>query len=138
MWKEIVMSVLLVGLLSSFNYDKSKVREGYYFSTHGHASTLYKIGDNKIEWYSDNVIKLWGCGKYTINEVDSVIKISYDEIWRSAQPNQRAEFEVSLKIKWDKAKNIFELSEYEYREKTDAIEDLKKRVKASSKIKVGR
>jgi hypothetical protein len=64
------------------------------------------------------------------------MKITYDEIWESRKPNQKTEFTSSLKVKWNEAEGVFELSDYGYREKSEAIKNLIKRVKSSCKIKV--
>lgn len=138
MLKRVVLGIFLLGILSSLNDDKSKVKEGCYFSTHGHASTLFKIEGDKIEWYSDNVMKAWGRGKYTLSEADSIIKITYDEIWESKHPNQKIDFTGVLKVKWNEMEGMFELSDYTHREKSEAIKDLMKRVKSSCKVKATR
>lgn len=136
MRKRVVLGIFLVGILFSFTNNKPKVKEGYYFWTLRNASTLFKIKGRKIECYSDNVMKAWRRGKYTLNEADSIMKITYDEIWESRKPNQKTEFTSSLKVKWNEAEGVFELSDYGYREKSEAIKNLIKRVKSSCKIKV--
>lgn len=135
MLKRVLLGILLIGILSSLNDDKSKMKEGCYFSTHGHASTLFKIEGDKIEWYSDNVMKAWGRGKYTLSEADSMMKITYDEIWKSKHPNQRIEFTDTLKVKWNEKDGLFELTDYAHKEKSEAIKGLMKRVKSSCKVK---
>ncbi len=137
MQQGLIIVVILTGLFS-FSEKKVRMREGYYFSSHGHANGLLKIKSNKIEYYADNIAKSWGYGKYELNEVDSVIKVSYERIWKSKREDSHFTFEKVYKIRWNKERDAFELSEYEYRKKTDAIENLKKRVKASSEIKVDR
>lgn len=135
MLKRLVLGIFLLGVLSSLNDDKSKMKEGSYFSTHGHASTIFKIEGDEIEWYSDNVMKAWGRGKYTLMEADSTIEITYDEIWKSKHPDQKIEFTGTLKVKWNETEGRFELSDYAYREKSEAIKDLMKRVKLSCNVK---
>ncbi|SRR5690606_4071216 len=135
MLNRVVLGILLIGILSSSNDDKSKMKQGCYFSTHGHASTLFKIEGDRIEWYSDNVMKAWGHGQYALSEADSIIKITYDEIWKSKDPNQKIEFADTLKVKWNEKEGLFELTDYAHREKSEAIKSLMKRVKSSCKVK---
>lgn len=135
MCQSIVLGIILSGILSSLNDEKSKVKEGCYFSTHGHVSTLFKIEGDKVEWYRDNEMKVWGCGRYTLSESDSIIKITYDEIWESKHPNQKVEFAYALKVKWNEMEGMFELSDYVHRQKSEAIKELMKRVKSSCKFK---
>lgn len=135
MAKRVVLGILLIGILSSLNHDTSKVKQGCYFSTHGHASTLFRIDGDKIEWYSDNVMKAWGRGTYELHEADSTMKITFNEIWKSEHPNQKIEFTNILKVKWNEAEGMFELSDYAHREKSEAINDLMKRVKSSCNVR---
>jgi hypothetical protein len=130
--------VLLVGviftMLLSFN-EENLVREGYYYASHGRATGLIKIKGNKIQYFADNVVKSWGYGTYEVDRVDSLIKVSYIKIWKSKQENLNLTFERTYKLKWNKGIGAFELQEYEYREKSEAIKDLMKRVKSSCKVK---
>ncbi len=72
----ILTTLLLAGIFTSFDTFETKLKDGYYTSSHGHVTVLYKIDGYNIEWYRDNVIKSWGQGKFEIIQTDSVMKIS--------------------------------------------------------------
>jgi hypothetical protein len=134
----IIRTMLLTGLLFSFDTVDEKLKSGYYLSTHGHATTVFQIKGTSIEWYNQNAIRDWGQGKYKINKEDSVIEITFEQLWTSQEKKRDEEFESKLKIKWDNTDNVFVLRDYEFRENSDWIKNLKKNVKSSCKIGVKR
>lgn len=138
MWTKIAICSLIMVTMSSYKKDKPELREGYYYSTHGHATTLYKVEKNKIEWYSDSAIKTYGCGQYKINIKDSLIEVTYDKMRKSRKPNQEVGFEDNLEIEWNSAESKFELSQYEYREESESIKNLIKRVKSLSNVEISK
>ena len=135
----ILTTLLLAGLFISFDTVETKLKDGYYTSSHGHATVLYKIDGDNVEWYLDNVIKSWGQGKYEIEQMDSVMRISLTRLKTSRQGEfENKDFDYSIEITWDSGENLFKLKDYRYTDNFDMIDDLKRRVKSSCKIRVER
>ena len=135
-----ILTILLIaGLFFSFNIVDPKLKDGYYLSSHGHATILYEIDGEKIEWYLDNVTKSWGQGKYEIVQTDSVIIINLAKLMTSkrSQPGNK-DFDYSIKISWDNVEKVFRLKDYRSTDNFDMVDDLKKRVKSSCYIRVER
>src|SRR5690606_41670229 len=95
------IGILLITWLSSFNTETRRVKDGYYSTSHGHASVLFKIRRNKIEWYRDNVFKAWGSGTYEINIRDSVMIVSLNKVWISDGQATVETLDVILKREWE-------------------------------------
>jgi len=134
---KILTTLLFTTLLFSFDTVDKKLKDGYYISSHGHATVLYKIDGNKIECYLDNVLKSWGQGKYEIVPTDSVANISLAKLKTSRQGQlDDKDFDYQIEITWDDNENIFKLKNCRYTDNFDMINDLKKRVKSSCKIRV--
>lgn len=134
---KILTTLLFSTLLISADTVDNKLKDGYYISSHGHATVLYKIDENNIELYLDNVVKSWGQGKYEIDQPDSVANINLDKLKTSRQGQfNDKDFDYPIEITWDREENIFKLKNYRYTDNFDMINDLKKRVKSSCKIRV--
>lgn len=127
------IGILLITWLSSFNTETRRVKDGYYSTSHGHASVLFKIRRNKIEWYRDNVFKAWGSGTYEINIRDSVMIVSLNKVWISDRQDTVETFDSILKLEWDETESIFMLHGFHHREDDNGIIE---RVRKSCKIKV--
>jgi hypothetical protein len=135
----ILTTLLFAGLFISLNTIETKLKDGYYTSSHGHATVLYKIEGDNIEWYRDNVIKSWGQGKYEIIQTDSVMKISLSKLKTSRQGEfEGTDFDYSIDISWDNEEKLFKIKGYRFTDNFAIIDDLKKRVKSSCKIRVER
>jgi hypothetical protein len=135
----ILTTLLLAGLFISFDAVETKLKDGYYMSSHGHATVLYKIDGDNVEWYRDNVIKSWGQGKYEIIQTDSVMKISLSKLKTSRQGEfETTDFDYSIDISWDNEEKLFKIKGYRFTDDFDMIDDLKKRVKSTCKIRVER
>jgi hypothetical protein len=135
----ILTTLLLAGLFISFDTVETNLKDGYYTSSHGHATVLYKIDGDNVEWYLDNVIKSWGQGKYKIVQTDSVIKITLTQLKTSRQSEYKAkDFDYPVDIVWDSNENLFKLKDYEYTDNQGMVDNLKKKVKSSCKIVVER
>jgi hypothetical protein len=135
----ILTTLLLAGLSISFVTIETKLKDGYYTSSHGHATVLYKIDGDNVEWYLDNVIKSWGQGKYEIRQTDSVMRISLTRLKTSRQGEfENKDFDYSIEVTWDSVENLLKLKDFRYNDNFDMIDDLKRRVKSSCKIRVER
>jgi hypothetical protein len=135
----ILTTLLLAGLFVSFDTFDTKLKDGYYTSSHGHATVLYKIDGDNVEWYLDNVIKSWGHGKYKIIQTDSVMRISLTKLKTSRQGKfENRDFEYSIEISWDRSESLLKLKDYEYTDNLDMVDNLKRRVKSSCKFRVER
>jgi hypothetical protein len=136
---KILTTLLIAGLFISVDTIDTKFKDGYYTSSHGHATVLYKIHGDNVEWYMDNVLKSWGRGKYQIMQADSVVRISLTRLKTSRQGEfENKDFDYSIDITWDSGENLFKLKDYRYTDNFEMIDDLKKRVKSSCKIRVER
>jgi hypothetical protein len=132
-------TLLFTTLLISFNTVEPKLKDGYYTSSHGHSTVLFRIDGNNVEWYLDHVIKSWGHGKYQIAQTDSVIKVSLTKLKTSGRGEFKEEdFDFSIGITWDSEENLFKLKDYQYIEDLDRVDNLKRRVKSSCTITVER
>ena len=135
----ILTTLLLTVLFSSFDTVDAKLKDGYYISSHGHVTLLYGINGDKIEWQLDNAIKSWGEGKYEILQADSVMRISLKRFMASQKGEfGNEEFDYPIEITWDRKERLFRLKDYRYTENFDMINDVKRRVKSSCKIRVER
>jgi hypothetical protein len=135
----ILTTLLLAGLSISFVTIETKLKDGYYTSSHGHATVLYKIDGDNVEWYLDNVIKSWGQGKYEIKQTDSVMRISLTRLKTSRHGEfENKDFDYSIEVTWDSVENLLKLKDFRYNDNFDMIDDLKRRVKSSCKIRVER
>jgi hypothetical protein len=136
---KILTTLLFATLLISFDTVDKKFKDGYYTSSNGHATVLYKIDGNNIEWYLDNVLKSWGQGKYEILQTDSAARITLRKIKTSRQGQfDYKDFDYLIEIIWDDNENVFKLKDYSHTDNFDMINDLKKRVKSSCEIQVER
>ena len=136
---KILTTLLFAGLFISFDTVEKKLKDGYYTSSLGHATILYKIEGDNIEWYLDNVIKSWGQGKYELMQTDSSVKITLTKLKTSRQVEyEDRDFDFNIGIKWDSSENLFKLKDYRYTDNFRMINNLKKRVKSSCKIRVKR
>jgi hypothetical protein len=135
----LLTTLFLAGLFISFETVDTKLKDGYYTSSHGHATVLYKIDGDNVEWYLDNVIKSWGRGKYEIKQTDSVARISLTRL-KTSRPGEfeNSDFDYSIEITWDNNENLFKLKDYKFTDNFNMVDDLKKRVKSSCKIRVER
>jgi hypothetical protein len=135
----ILTALLFTTLLISFNTVGTKLKNGYYTSSHGHSTVLFRIDGNNVEWYLDNVIKSWGQGKYQIAQTDSVIKVSLTKLKTSGRREFKDEdFDFTIVITWDSDENLFKLKDYQYVDDLDKIDNLKRRVKSSCTVVVER
>ena len=135
----ILTTLLLAGLFISFDTVDTKLKDGYYVSSHGHSTILYKIDGDKIEWYRDNEAKSWGLGKYKIVLTDSAIIVSLDKL-KTSRPGhfEKKDFDYSIDISWDNDESQFIIKGYRHTGNFDMIDNLKERVKSSCKIRVER
>ena len=135
----ILTTLLLAGLFISFDTVETKLKDGYYMSSQGHVTVLYKIDGDNIAWYRDNAIKSWGQGKYEIIRTDSVMKISLRKLKTSRQSEfESTDFDYSIDISWDNEEKLFKIKGFRFTDNFDMIDDLKKRVKSSCKIRIER
>jgi hypothetical protein len=135
----ILTTLLFTTLLVSFNTVETKLKDGYYTSSHGHSTVLFRIDGDNVEWYLDNVIKSWGQGKYQIAQTDSVIKVSLTKLKTSGRREFKDEdFDFTIVITWDSDENLFKLKDYQYVDDLDKIDNLKRRVKSSCTVVVER
>jgi hypothetical protein len=135
----ILTTLLFTTLLISSNIVETKLKDGYYTSSHGHSTVLFRIDGSNVEWYLDNVIKSWGRGKYQIAQTDSVIKVSLTKLKTSRRGEFKDEdFDFSIGITWDSDENAFKLKDYQYIDDQDRVDNLKRRVKSGCTITVER
>ena len=85
-----------------------------------------------MEWYKDTLVKEWGKGKIRQNIGDSMLLVSFSEIW-SSDLNSSAKFIDTLRV--HKANGYLELSGYSYRTENKEILSLIRRVKSLAKFK---
>ena len=130
------MPLLLATLLISFDTVDKRLKDGYYSSSTGHVTTLFRIEGKTIEFYQVNTIQAWGRGKFEINEKDSLIGVRLVKQMISRKVYNTGDSEFQLKIRWDNNEKVFLLTGYEYYNNADRIKDIKKRVKSNGKFEV--
>jgi hypothetical protein len=134
--KNFILIVLLSGSLMAFVTTQSKLKEGYYISTNGLSPLFYEVRGSNIFWYADNSPKFYGEGVYKLNLEDSVIDVSFAKQKTSRKSSNSTSYNIQLKVKWNDAEKNFKLSDYDYAENGERLENIKKSVKAECTFNV--